>query len=395
MQIPPRIGLFRTLDGGTRITYPALFVTPAGRSSRKRPAAMSLDELRKQIDALDEQIVQLLNQRAKIVVEIGKIKAALGTPIYAPDRERAVLDKVRKANCGPLPASTIEAIYRELMSGSFALEKPLRIAFLGPEGSYSHLAALGKFGSSVEYEAVVDIRGVFEEITRGHADFGIVPIENSTGGGVIDTLDALMDTDVKVCAEINRFIHHNLLANCPLEEIERVYSKPEVFAQCQRWLSDTQLVGKTIPVASTSKAAEMAKKEAGSGAIGSSLAGELYELKVVCENIEDNPRNMTRFFVIGKESSKPTGDDKTSVLFITADKPGALVDVLDAFRSEDVNLSFIQSRPSKKRNWEYYFFADAKGHAQDENMKRALARAKDHCLRLNVLGSYPQAQEAT
>jgi len=355
---------------------------------------MNLDELRKQIDALDEQIVHLLNQRAEIVVEIGKIKAAQGAPIYAPDRERAVLDKVRRANRGPLPASTIEAIYRELMSGSFALERPLRIAFLGPEGSYSHLAALGKFGSSVEYEAVVDIRGVFEEITRGHADFGIVPIENSTGGGVIDTLDALMDTDVKVCAEINRVIHHNLLANCPLEQIERVYSKPEVFAQCQRWLSDTQLVGKTIPVASTSKAAEMAKKDTGSGAIGSTLAAELYDLKIVCENIEDNPRNVTRFFVIGRESSRPTGDDKTSVLFITADKPGALVDVLDAFRSENINLSFIQSRPSKKRNWEYYFFADAKGHAEDENMKRALLKAKDHCLRLNVLGSYPQAQEA-
>ncbi len=356
---------------------------------------MTLDELRRQIDVLDEKIVELLNQRAEIVVQIGRIKNAEGAPIYAPDREKAVLAKVRKANRGPLPAGTIEAIYRELMSGSFALEKPLRIAFLGPEGSYSHLAALGKFGSSVEYEAVVDIRGVFEEITRGHADFGIVPIENSTGGGIIDTLDALMDTDVKVCAEINRFIHHNVLATCPLERVERVYSKPEVFAQCQRWLSETGFVGKTIAVASTSKAAEMAKSESGSAAIGSSLAAELYDLKIICENIEDNPRNVTRFFVIGKESSKPTGDDKTSVLFITADKPGALVDVLEAFRSEDVNLSFIQSRPSKKRNWEYYFFADAKGHAEDENMRRALAKAANHCLRLNVLGSFPQATEAT
>lgn len=356
---------------------------------------MTLDDLRKQIDNLDEQIVELLNQRAEIVVQIGKIKNAQGAPIYAPDRERAVLEKVRKANRGPLPDSTVVAIYRELMSGSFALEKPLRIAFLGPEGSHSHLAALGKFGSSVEYEAVVDIRGVFEEITRGHADFGIVPIENSTGGGVIDTLDALMETDVRICAEINRFIHHNVLGNCPLEQVERVFSKPEVFAQCQRWLSETGFVGKTVAVASTSKAAEMARSEPRTAAIGSLLAAELYELKVICANIEDNPRNVTRFFVVGREGSKPTGDDKTSLLFITADKPGALVDVLDAFRSKNVNLSFIQSRPSKKRNWEYYFFADAKGHADDQNVQEALAKATEHCLRLNVLGSYPQASEAT
>jgi len=354
---------------------------------------MTLDELRRQIDVLDQQLVELLNQRAEIVVQIGRIKSQDGTPVYAPDREKAVLEKVRKANRGPLPDKTIVAIYRELMSGSFALEKPLRIAYLGPQGSYSHLASLGKFGASVEYEAVTDIRGVFEEIAKSHADFGVVPIENSTGGGVIDTLDAMMDTDVKICAEINRSIHHNLMANCPLEQIDRVYSKPEVFSQCQRWLSETGLTGKTIAVASTSKAAEMAKAETGAGAIGSSLAAELYGLKIVCENVEDNPNNVTRFFVLGKTVCKPTGADKTSLMFITADKPGALMDALDAFRSENVNLSFIQSRPSKKRNWEYYFFADAQGHADDEGMQRALSKAAGHCLRLNVLGSYPVASD--
>lgn len=355
---------------------------------------MNLEDLRRQIDVLDTQIIELLNQRAEIVVQVGKLKSVDGTPIYAPDREKAVLDKVRKANRGPLLDTTLEAIYRELMSGSFALEKPLRIAYLGPEGSFSHLAAMKKFGSSVEYEAVADIRGVFEEITHLHADFGLVPIENSTGGGVIDTLDAMMETDVKVCAEINRAIHHNLLANCALEQVERVYSKPEVFTQCQRWLSETGLVGQTIPVASTSKAADLARQEAGAAAIGSVLAAELYSLKIICENIEDNPNNVTRFFVLGRHATPPTGDDKTSLMFITSDKPGALVDVLDAFRKENVNLSFIQSRPSKKRNWEYYFFADAQGHAEDECMRRGLAKAADHCLRLNVLGSYPRAHEA-
>ena len=354
---------------------------------------MDLDELRKQIDVIDEQLVAILNQRAEIVVQIGKLKNQGGTPVYAPDREKVVLDKIRKANRGPLPDKTLVAIYRELMSGSFALEKPLRIAYLGPQGSYSHLAAVGKFGASVEYEPVTDIRGVFEEILRERADFGIVPIENSVGGGVIDTLDALVETDVQICAEINRTIHHNLLANCSLEAVERVYSKPEVFAQCQRWLSETNLAGKTIPVASTSKAAELAREEKAAAAIGSTLAAELYRLKVICESIEDATQNVTRFFVVGEEAAQPTGDDKTSVVFTTKDEPGALVNVLAAFREGGVNMSFIQSRPSKKRNWEYYFFGDVKGHYSEAPLVDAIESARAHCLRLNVLGSYPRASE--
>lgn len=354
---------------------------------------MTLDELRKQIDAIDEELVAILNRRAEIVVQIGRLKNAVGTPVYAPDREKAVFDKIRKANKGPLPDKTLVAIYRELMSGSFALEKPPRIAYLGPQGSYSHLAAVGKFGASVEYEPVTDIRGVFEEVSRERADFGVVPIENSMGGGVIDTLDALVETDVQICAEINRTIHHNLLASCSLQEIDRVYSKPEVFSQCQRWLSETNLAGKTIAVASSSKAAELARDEKNAGAIGSTLAAQLYALNVVCENIEDATHNVTRFFVIGRTSARPTGDDKTSVVFTTKDEPGALVNVLAAFQQGGVNMSFIQSRPSKKRNWEYYFFGDLKGHQTDEALQVALKEAVRHCLRMNVLGSYPRASE--
>jgi chorismate mutase / prephenate dehydratase len=354
---------------------------------------MDLNELRQQIDHIDEELVALLNRRAEIVVEIGKVKNAGGTPIYAPDREKVVLDKIRVANKGPLSDKTLAAIYRELMSGSFALEKPLRIAYLGPQGSYSHLAAVGKFGSSVEYESVTHIRGVFDEVSREHADFGIAPIENSVHGGVIDTLDALIETDVQICAEINRAIHHNLLARCPLEAVERVYSKPEVFTQCQRWLVQTNLISKTMPVASTSRAAEIACEEPGSAAIGSSLAAELYNLKMICQNIEDNAGNVTRFFVIGRKPTAPTGDDKTSVCFTTNDEPGALANVLAAFRQTGVNMSFIESRPSKKRNWEYYFFTDLKGHQASAEMQAAVAEARKHCLRLNVLGSYPRAQE--
>ena len=352
---------------------------------------MTLEELRKQIDAIDVELVGLLNRRAEIVVEVGKLKNAGGGAIYAPDREKVVLDKIRAANPGPLPDRTLVAIYRELMSGSFALEKPLRIAYLGPEGSYSHLAAVGKFGASVDYEPVTMIGGVFDEVSRGHVDFGIVPIENSVGGGVIDTLDAMVETELHICAEINRAIHHNLLARCRLEGVERVYSKPEVFAQCQNWLSRTNLAGKTIPVASTSKAAELAGGEEGSAAIGSTLAAELYGLKIICDNIEDNARNVTRFFVIGRESAGPTGDDKTSLVFTTKDEPGALVNVLLALREAGINMSFIESRPSKMRNWEYYFFVDIKGHERDGQVQEAIAAARGHCLRLSVAGSYPRA----
>jgi chorismate mutase / prephenate dehydratase len=354
---------------------------------------MTLEELRKQIDEVDAELVELLNRRAEIVVEVGRLKSADGTPVYSPDREKRVLDKIKAANQGPLPDKTLLAIYRELMSGSFALEKPLRIAYLGPQGSFSHLAATSKFGQSVEYESVMQIRSVFDEVSREHADFGVVPIENSVGGGVIDTLDALFETDVQICAEINRSIHHNLLALCPLEKVERVYSKPEVFAQCGRWLSETNLVGKTIPVASTSTAAEMARDEEGSAAIGSTLAAELYGLKIVCDNVEDVSHNVTRFFVIGRKPAGRTGDDKTSIAFTTKDEPGALVNVLLALRESGVNMSFIESRPSKKRNWEYYFFVDVKGHQHEPHVENAIEEARQHCLRLNVLGSYPRATE--
>ena len=352
---------------------------------------MSLQELRKKIDQLDARLVELLNERANIVIEIGKIKNVDAKPIYAPDREKQVLDKILKANKGPLPDRCLTAIWRELMSGSFVLERPLRIAYLGPEGSFTHTAAMLKFGQSVEYEAVLDIRTTFDEVGKAHCDLGVVPVENSAGGGVIETLDALIDSDVMVCAEVLMAIHHNLLANCALHEVEKVYSKPEVFAQCRNWLSATFKEAKTVSVASSAKAAQMAADEPYSAAIGSRIAAELYGLKIVCENIEDIPNNVTRFLVIGKQDTKRTGDDKTALLFSTAHKAGALADVLNVFKSCDVNLTNIESRPSKKRQWEYYFFADCQGHKGDENVRQAVEQARGHCLQLSVLGSFPRA----
>jgi len=354
-----------------------------------------LENLRDQIDRIDQQVVRLLNERAKVVVEVGKLKQRQAgvAPIYAPDRERAVLDKVKAHNQGPLPDRCLLAIYRELMSGSFYLERPLRIAYLGPEGSFSHTAAMLKFGQSVDYEPQTDIHGVFDEINREHCDLGIVPVENSIVGGIIETLDSLIDSPVHICAEVLLAVHHHLMANCKQEEIRVVYSKPEVFSQCHTWLSSTLAGIDMLPTSSSAQAAKQATQQPGAAAIGSRLAAELYNLKIICENIEDNPNNITRFFVIGREPARPTGDDKTSLVFSTAHKAGALVDVLEQFRSNKVNLTNIESRPSKKREREYYFFVDCQGHQEDAAVATAVKQAKHHCLQLSILGSYPRARE--
>jgi len=362
-------------------------------AEEKNSGSEDLASLRQKIDDLDRRIVEMINERAKIVIQVGKTKQASGSPIYSPEREQTVLRRVAELNKGPLPQKTLQAIYRELMSGSFLLERPLRIGYLGPEGSFSHLASLRKFGASVEYRPLADIQAVFEEIARGHCDLGLVPIENSVGGGVIDTMDCFIDTNLHICAEVVVDVHHNLLANCAPEEIHVIASKPEVFAQCRKWLSTSFKQVQLVPVASTSKAAEMAAAEHGLGAIGSVLAAELYGLKVVFANIEDNPNNMTRFFVISRQPAKRTGDDKTTIIFTTAHRAGALVEVLNVLARNGINLTNIDTRPSKRRNWEYYFFVDAEGHYEDPNFAKAMEEVKGHCGELHVLGSFPRALE--
>jgi chorismate mutase/prephenate dehydratase len=357
------------------------------------PDPSSLDQLRRAIDSLDEQLVHLLNARAKVVVDIGKIKQQTNAPIYAPDREKAVLEKVRRLNQGPLPDRCLEAVYRELMSGSFALEKPLKIGFLGPLGTFSHLASVRKFGSSVEHVPLADIPAVFEEVVRGHIDYGLVPVENSLHGGVIDTLDAFLHSSARICAEVRIVVHHNLLAHEPWDKIRTIYSKAEIFSQCRAWLGATAKDREVQPAASSSHAAELASKQEGVAAIGTALAGELYGLRTLFENIEDNPDNETRFLVIGREAARKSGEDKTAIMFTTAHKPGALAEVLDVFKENGINLTDIEKRPSKKVNWEYYFFIDAQGHADDAAMIKAIEEAKQHCLQLTVLGSYPRALE--
>jgi chorismate mutase / prephenate dehydratase len=349
-----------------------------------------LNELREMIDKLDARLVEVINERAKVVVEIGKVKRGSGEPIYASDREQAVFNKITELNQGPLPQTTLNAIYRELMSGSFSLEKPLRVGYLGPDGSFSHQTAMRKFGASVEYVPLTDIQAVFEGVQREHVDMGVVPVENVSGGNVVDTLDQFGDFDIRIIAEVTAEIHQNLLANCPPEEVTAIASRPEALSQCQNWLTNQGRASDCIPVVSSARAAEMAKSEKGLAAIGSLLAAELYGLKVLFENIEDHPDNKTRFFVLGKTPPHPTGDDKTALMFAARNRAGALADVLNVFSSFGVNMLSLTSRPSHRGDWEYNFFVEVEGHRDDEPVAQAMKEAYEHCSHLRWLGSFPR-----
>lgn len=360
----------------------------------------ALSELRKKIDEVDEKLIDLVNSRAKLVVDVGKIKRKSNSPIYAPHREQAVLKKVQALNKGPLPGKTVEALYRELMSGSFFLEQPLRIGFLGPVGSYSHLAAVRHFGSSVDYEDLRAVEGVFTEVAREHCHYGLVPIENTTGGGTMETMDAFTEhhEQVSIYAEVQLEVRRCLLANCKPNEIRKIYARPDTFADCRKWLATQLPRAEHINCDSGGTAAQKAKQdhdadpESGVAAIGSDLAGEQYGLHVLFSGIEDNPNNVTRFLVLSKQRAGISGEDKTSMMFVTPDHPGALVDVLSVFKEAGVNLTHIDKRPSRRINWEYTFFVDAEGHRDDPTLSKVIPEVANYCRDLTVLGSYPKSQ---
>lgn len=349
----------------------------------------NLQTLRRQIDEIDRRLVRLLNERTRRALAIGKLKQATGDEIYAPDREEAVLQRVARLNTGPLTEESLRAIYREIMSSALALEKPLWIAYLGPPGTYSHLASVRKFGASVRYQPLPGIADVFQEVAKGRADYGVVPIENSTEGAVTHTYDMFVDSDLKICAQIVLPIRHNLLANCPRDQIRKVYSIAQVFAQCRQWLQLNLPHAELIEVASTTRAAEIARQEPHAAALASSLAAEMYGLKILETDVQDSSANVTRFLVIGRRYPGPTGNDKTSLMFATQDRIGALHDSLAAFKRHRINLTKIESRPSKKKAWEYYFFVDFIGHCEDARVKRALAELARHTMLIKILGSYP------
>ena len=353
---------------------------------------MSLDELRAKIDALDEQILNLLNERAKCAVDIGAIKRSTDAAFYVPEREKAVFEKLRKQNTGPLPEQAVRAIYREVMSSIRALEKQISVAFLGPRDTFSHMAAMRVFGVTAEYHPLATLSDIFTEVERKRIDYGILPVESSMGGGVHDTLDRFVNSDLKIVNEILMQITQNLLANCPLDEIKRVYSKDNAFVQCRNWLRANLPNAELIDKSSTAEAARVAHGEPGAAAIASALAAQTYNLDVLVARIEDSPNNYTRFFVVGHQLAKPTGKDKTSILISVKDRPGALYSLLLPFYENNVNLTRIESRPSRKKAWEYVFFIDMLGHVSEPAVADVLEKVGEYCNEIKILGSYPQGE---
>jgi chorismate mutase/prephenate dehydratase len=352
---------------------------------------MNLDELRSKIDNLDAEIVRLLNERINVVLNIGEEKKKSGGEIYVPSREREVFDKIKSLNSGPLPDESAHAIYREIMSAALALETEMKIAYLGPEATFTHQAARSKFGVSVDYIPAGTISEVFGLVQNRSAEYGVVPVENSTEGAVTHTFDQFATTPLKICAEIYLPISLTLLAKQPKEEINLVFSKQEVFGQCRSWLGANMPGAKLSPVESTTKAVQLALETPGAAAIASVMASDMYDIEVLAENIQDMQGNTTRFLVIGQDYSTPTGNDKTSIVFGVKHKVGALYDALSVFKTDNINMTKIESRPSRNKAWEYYFFVDIDGHADDEEVKRALDELQEHCTLMTVLGSYPKA----
>ncbi len=350
---------------------------------------MSLLEHRQAIDRLDAKIVQLLNERTRHVLEIGAIKLAAGEEIYAPHRELAVLQRLRELNAGPITDDSLRAIYREIMSSALSLEKTMTIAYFGPEATFTHQAAIRKFGSSLQYSPHKTIADVFTEVSKGRADYGVVPVENSTEGVVTHTLDMFVDSDLKIVAQIILPIQQCLIGNTRRDRIKKVYSHPQPLAQCRQYLQLHLASAEIVETSSTTRAAELAAKEKGAAAIASSLAAERYGLKILEKDIQDSSSNATRFFVLGRQCSPPTGNDRTSLMLSVTHRVGALHRVLAPFNLFKVNLTRIESRPNKRKAWEYFFFVDCDGHIQDKKLAQTIERIQRDCNFLKVLGSYP------
>ncbi len=349
---------------------------------------MELANLRKQIDKIDKDIIAALNRRAGLSLKIGSIKKKNKLGVYSPDRESDVYKKVTSGNRGPVSNEAMQAIYREIMSATLSLEGPMRVAYLGPIATFTHLASIKKFGSSVKYVPVNSITEVFAEVQKGRAEYGVVPIENSIEGAINHTLDMFIDSDLKICSEVSLEITHNLLGN-GRGKIKKVYSKPEVFGQCRIWLEANLPNVELVEVSSTAKAAEIVKKKKAGACIASSLAAKYYDLKVMAKSIEDYSHNVTRFLVIGRTEPNPTKNDKTSIVFSLKDKIGALHDILVPFKKNRINMTKIESRPSKKKAWDYYFYVDFLGHHRDTNVRRALDELEKNAKFIKILGSYP------
>ena len=353
-----------------------------------------LAQTRAKIDMLDRKVVELLNARLKCAQKIGDLKRGAKTRIYVAEREADVLRRVTAANQGPLKPAALQAIYREIMSAALALEKPLCVAYLGPEATNTHAAALRKFGSSVDYRPMATIADIFTAVEKAEADYGVVPVENSTEGSVRDSLDLFVETPLKIVAELHQEIEHTLLSRSPLAKIRKIYSKDQALAQCRRWLQRNLPHAQLLDVDSTALGVQLAAKERGAAAIASRLAGERYGVPVAATQIQDLKNNTSRFVFLGREASGSAGSghDKTSLLVSLHHEPGALLHALQPFNRRKLNLTRIESRPSRLRPWDYIFFLDVTGHYEDPAMQAALKELSKRCPLVKWLGSYPVAK---
>lgn len=353
-----------------------------------------IEQLRVLIDAVDDELLQLLSRRAALTIEVGAVKRASGatTEFYRPEREARILRRLLAANPGPLPDAALARVMREIISTCLSLEHALRIAYLGPEGTYTHAAVLKHFGSAVEPVTSTSVGEVFREVEAAACDYGVVPIENSVGGSINQTLDCLSESSLRICAEIVLAVHHQLLSNvATLDQVQRVYAHEQALAQCRGWLDRHLPLAERIAFGSNAAAAQRARQETGSAAIASIDAGHRYGLAALAANIEDFPHNTTRFAVLGRAIPRASGDDVTSAMFGLPNKPGALHGILSVLAERGISMSRIESRPARNRMWDYLFFVDLLGHSDDVVVAAALAEIETRASLFKLLGSYPRA----
>jgi chorismate mutase/prephenate dehydratase len=353
---------------------------------------MDLGDWRSRINDLDDQILLLLNQRAEAALQIGDLKRRQEAPLYVPEREAEILDRLTARNPGPFPAESVRAVWTEILSGCRNLERPMAVSYLGPRATFTHQAALQRFGSAVEYRAARTIAEVFDDVEHGRVDYGVVPVENTTEGAVNVTLDRLIDSNALICGELTLEIAQHLLSRATdLGDVKKVLSHPQGLAQCRGWLAEHLPDAATEEVSSTAAAAEMAAADPTVAAVASALAARLYGTPILRERIEDNPHNSTRFLVIGLHPTGRSGRDKTSFLFAMRNEPGALYRILEPCARLGINLTKIESRPAKRRPWEYLIFVDLEGHREAPPVATALHEIEERTLFLKILGSYPAA----
>lgn len=356
-------------------------------------APPTLEACRERIDSIDEGIIELLNRRARVARQVGRLKAEKGAEVYDAGRHLQLLNGVARRGSGDFPREGLRIVYGEILSACLNLQAPQTIAYLGPAGTFSNIAATRAFGRSARLMPRETIPDIFRTVQREQAHFGIVPVENSTGGVIHATLDALIESDLSICAEIYIPVRHNLLCAGPRRGIRRICTHPQILSQCRGWIRENMAGVELMEVASSAEGARMASRSKSVATIGPSIAAETYGLKILEAGIEDQKDNVTRFLVIGRQSPRPTGSDRTSVMFSIKDEPGALFGLLEPFARRRINLTKIESRPTRRRAWDYMFFLDVEGHVSTTEIREAIDELGRRCTFLRVLGSYPVERE--